>query len=90
MPSRTYQLSEKLAISLPRALLGQIENFRKKTGESRSSLIQRAIRLFLDSHVRKNKIEQYVTGYSMHPETADEIKAAEAAAAYLLAEEPWE
>ncbi|MFH1018322.1 MAG: hypothetical protein V1798_09100 [Pseudomonadota bacterium] len=90
MSSKAYPLSEKLAISLPRSLLMQVEKFRKKTGETRSSLFQRAIRLFLDSHIRKDKIEQYVTGYSRHPETADEIKAAEAAASYLLAEEPWE
>ena len=90
MSSKTYELSEKLAISLPRSLLDQVEKFRKKSGESRSSLIQRAIRLFLESHIRRSKIQQYVTGYSTQPETAEEIRAAEAAAAYLLSEEPWE
>jgi metal-responsive CopG/Arc/MetJ family transcriptional regulator len=90
MPTKTYPLSEKLAISLPSSLLAQVEKFRKTSGESRSSFIQRAIRLLLASHARKTKIDQYVAGYSKSPETADEVKAAEAAATYLLAQEPWE
>jgi metal-responsive CopG/Arc/MetJ family transcriptional regulator len=83
-------MSEKLAISLPRSLLVQVEKSRKRSGESRSSFIQRAIRLLLDSHIRKSKIARYVEGYSKSPETADEVRAAEESATYLLAEEPWE
>ena len=88
--SSSNDLSEKLAISLPRSLLLQMERLRKNSGESRSSFIQRAIRSLMESHVRREKIEQYVVGYSKNPESQDEIKAAEAAATYLLAEEPWE
>ncbi len=36
------------------------------------------------------QLRRYVDGYSRAPETAEEIAAAEAAAAHLLAEEPWE
>ncbi|HLG19412.1 MAG TPA: hypothetical protein VI895_06300 [Bdellovibrionota bacterium] len=90
MSRSSNDLCEKLAISLPHALLRQMEKFRKNSGESRSSFIQRAIRSFMESQTRRKKIEQYIVGYSKNPETADEIKAAEEAATYLLAEESWE
>ncbi len=90
MSTRTSETSEKFAISLPRSLVNQMEKYRKSLGESRSSFIQRAIRLFMEAHARKSKIEQYVQGYSANPETQAEIEAAEAAATYLLSEEPWE
>lgn len=90
MSTKSTELSEKLAISLPRALVRQMEKLRKSSGESRSSFIQRAVRALMEGHARRNKIEQYVAGYSKNPETPDEVKAAEASATYLLAEEPWE
>jgi metal-responsive CopG/Arc/MetJ family transcriptional regulator len=83
-------MSEKLAISLPRPLFARVEEFRKKSRETRSSFIQRAIRLLLDAHARRIKVGQYVAGYSKCPESAEEVAAAEAAATYLLAQEPWE
>ncbi|MFH1262366.1 MAG: hypothetical protein V1495_02840 [Pseudomonadota bacterium] len=82
-------MSEKLAISLPYPLLARVETFRKRSGESRSGVIQRAIRVFLEGHARKTKIGRYLEGYRKMPETAGEIRAAEAAARYLLALEPW-
>jgi hypothetical protein len=39
---------------------------------------------------RAEDVRRYVEGYARTPETGDEIAAAEAAAAQLLAEEPWE
>ncbi len=90
MNNKNTQGSEKVAISLPRSLLDEMEKVRKKTGESRSSFIQRAIRAVLEGRERLARVEKYVSGYKQFPETEDEVKAAEAAATYLLAEEPWE
>ena len=90
MSNDATELCAKLAISLPRSLMKQMEKLRKDSGESRSLFIRRAIRHLIESQAKKRKIQQYVDGYSRNPETQEEVKAAEAAATYLLAEEPWE
>jgi hypothetical protein len=35
-------------------------------------------------------IDRYVSGYASQPETADEVEAARAASAKVLAAEPWD
>ena len=80
----------KIAISLPNELLRKVERLRKQTGESRSAVFRRAVELVFDEQQRAARVAAYVEGYRKHPETADEVEAAEAAAMELLAEEPWE
>jgi metal-responsive CopG/Arc/MetJ family transcriptional regulator len=82
--------TERVAISLPRELLKSVERLRRETGESRSALVQRALREVISQKKRAEDLRRYVEGYLAAPETADEISAAEAAAGQLLAEEPWE
>jgi hypothetical protein len=36
------------------------------------------------------EVDRYVRGYSKHPETPDDVEAARAASARVLASEPWE
>ena len=82
--------TERIAISLPRELLKSIERVRRETGETRSALVQRALREVVAQKKRAEDLRRYVEGYAAAPETPDEIATAEASAAQLLAEEPWE
>jgi metal-responsive CopG/Arc/MetJ family transcriptional regulator len=82
--------AERIAISLPRDLLKSIERLRRETGETRSALVQRALREVIAQKKRAEDLRRYMEGYAAAPETPDEIAAAEASAAQLLAEEPWE
>ena len=80
--------TEKVAISLPKALVQKIEQSRKKTGETRSAFIRRSIERSFRKIEKEKKIKAYVEGYQKEPETAEEIAEAEAATE-ILAEEPW-
>jgi metal-responsive CopG/Arc/MetJ family transcriptional regulator len=82
--------TRKVAISLPADLLGEVEKLRRATGESRSGVIQRGILRLLSDRERAARARKYVAGYRRQPESAGEIRAAEAAAADLLALEPWD
>ncbi len=82
--------SDKIAVSLPAGLVRQIERERRSTGETRSAFVQRAIRLVFSEQDRKKRAAEYIEGYRNQPETEDEIAAAGAAGAKLLAQEPWE
>ena len=83
-------VSEKVAISLPGDMVRRIEKERRRTGESRSAFIRRALRLLFRAQSHAARVKEYVEGYGRDPETDEEVRAAEAAAARLLAEEPWE
>jgi metal-responsive CopG/Arc/MetJ family transcriptional regulator len=80
--------TEKIAISLPRGLLRKLERSRKKTGETRSAFIRRSLERAFEIGEKEKKIQAYMEGYKKHPETAEEVTEAEAAAE-LLAREPW-
>ena len=82
--------SDRIAISLPRHVLEAVERVRRRTGETRSGLIQRAIRQMLANSAKSVRVKQYVEGYLRDPEGEGEIRAAHASAAKLLASEPWE
>ncbi len=77
-------------MTLPRTLLGSIERRRRKTGETRSGIIQRALGRMLDEQERAARRRAYLDGYARVPETKEEIDAAEAAAVAILSREPWE
>jgi metal-responsive CopG/Arc/MetJ family transcriptional regulator len=83
-------VSKKIAISLPEEVLSAMEKVRRRTGESRSAFIRRALEQALAERKERAQISRYLEGYRRHPETRKEVKAAEAAATALLAEEPWE
>ena len=81
---------KKIAISLPAEMVSRVEKSRARTGESRSAFIRRALEQVMAEREGRVQIAKYVEGYRKHPETAREVKAAEASAAELLAGEPWE
>ena len=80
----------KVAISLPEDLLEVVEQERKAKGESRSEFFRRAVDELLRQERERAAVEKYVRGYQKMPETTEEIEAALAIAAPVLAEEPWE
>lgn len=82
--------SAKIAITLPKEILGALERYRAETGESRSALIALAIERLLEERREERLVRRYVEGYRRRPESEEEIRAAQAAAADLLAMESWE
>jgi Arc/MetJ-type ribon-helix-helix transcriptional regulator len=57
--------------------------------ESRSDAIRRALEFVVDAERRKHIGDAIVTGYERIPETAEELRWAEAATAAMIADEPW-
>jgi metal-responsive CopG/Arc/MetJ family transcriptional regulator len=82
--------SVKIAISMPEGLVRLMEKERKRTRETRSAFIRRAIRRLFQEKEHMLQVSEYVEGYRAQPETEEEIAAAEARAAELLSREPWE
>jgi len=81
--------SRKIAISLPGELMKKVEKQRKKTGESRSAFIRRALEARFERSERDALEERYVRGYLEHPETAEEVAEVEAMAAEVFDRESW-
>ncbi|MCK5690675.1 ribbon-helix-helix protein, CopG family [Myxococcota bacterium] len=80
---------EKVAVSLDKVLLKSAEELREKTGESRSALVARALRLLVANEVRQAKVEGYIKAYQEHPESSEEESAALTLAASTLKDLPW-
>lgn len=70
--------SKKISISLPVDLVKRIEKERRRTGETRSALIRRAVRLMFRAQSHAARVQKYVEGYTREPETDDEVRDAEA------------
>ena len=77
----------KIAISLPKDMLADVEQERKKTGENRSQFFCRAVEMLFKQRQEKTLNEQYMQGYRQMPETDAEIDAARLAANIILVEE---
>lgn len=81
------QKTSKIAISLPKEDFDKIERLRKKLGFERSAIIDKAIRFWLGHLEEEELIKRYEQGYRKKPESVQEIKAMEEAAADAFAEE---
>lgn len=77
----------KIAISLPKEDFYKLEQIRKKLGFGRSSIIDRAIRFWLNHREQADLVKQYQEGYRKRPESMQEIQAMEQAAAEAFREE---
>lgn len=64
--------SEKITISLPEGLIARIERIRKKTGETRSSVLKRFVVFSLQQMDRRRKARRQVDGYLRMPEHSDD------------------
>ena len=79
--------ASKIAISLPKHNLKRIEKIRKELGVQRSTVIDMAIRYWLDNLEKENMIKQYQEGYKKKPESIKEIKLSEQLSADAFKEE---
>jgi metal-responsive CopG/Arc/MetJ family transcriptional regulator len=79
----------KVAVSIPSDLYDAVERARKRTGKSRSAMMQDALRHWLAQSERAGLVREYEAGYRRRPEGKSEVKAAEAAAVRLLASMDW-
>ena len=61
----------KVAISLPRETMGQIEDWRHKLGLARSQAIFEAVSLWLKKKQDEQQIKQYMDSYRKKPEKGD-------------------
>jgi len=82
--------ASKVAISLDAELLLRAEHLRKSTGESRSALVSRALRRFLQAEDRAQKVRDYVQAYQRTPESIDEARAIGAISHASLKTLPWD
>jgi metal-responsive CopG/Arc/MetJ family transcriptional regulator len=80
----------KVAISLPREEFEALEQVRKRLGISRSALISRALRSWLEDQGEEEPIRRYLEGYRREPETAEEIAEAAPLALQALGADEWE
>ena len=74
----------KIAISLPDDVHQAVEKERLATGESRSQFFRRAVEERLRRAKERKDVEQYIRGYQLYPETAEEIALAEATVLYAF------
>ena len=81
---------EKVAVTIDRVVLETTEKMRKRSGESRSAIVNRALRLLIADADQKTKIARYVDGYCEHPEGDEVIQTAEALATAALKGLPWD
>jgi len=83
------RLATKVAMSLPVNLYRAVERARKKTGRSRSAILQDALRLWLDRQREAALVKQYEAGYRTNPETLEEVEAAGVTGLRLLSTQEW-
>ena len=83
------KVATKVAVSLPENLYRAVEQARKKSGKSRSAVMQDALHHWLRQQEQAVLIREYEAGYRKKPESKREVKAAEASAVRLLATEDW-
>jgi metal-responsive CopG/Arc/MetJ family transcriptional regulator len=80
----------KIAVSLDADLLRRVERLRGRSGESRSALVSRALRLLTQEEEEALRVSEYIRAYREHPETQKEVAATRAVAKRSLATVPWD
>lgn len=83
------KIAKKVAVSLPDNLYRAVEQARKKSGKSRSAVMQDALHHWLRQQEQSVLIREYEAGYQKKPESKQEVKAAEASAVRLFVAEDW-
>ena len=78
----------RIAVTVPRRTLTALEQARRRTRRSRSSLVAEALDAWLRRGAMDAEDQGYVRGYLRVPERADEAGAIAAAA--VASWEPWD
>ncbi len=81
--------TSKVAVSIPNDLFRAVEAARRKRGQSRSAVVQEALRLWVKREAEALLVREYEAGYRRKPESRREIEAAQAAALRALSEQEW-
>ena len=77
----------KIAVSVPADLHQAVESARRRSAQSRSAVVQEALRQWLRRQAQANLVREYEAGYRKRPEGKREIDAAMAMAAGVLRDE---
>lgn len=81
MAKPVAKAATKVAVSIPDALYLAVERERRRTGASRSAVVQEALRDWLHRGARAQLVRDYEDGYRARPEGEHETMAALATAA---------
>jgi metal-responsive CopG/Arc/MetJ family transcriptional regulator len=81
---------EKIAITVDDTLLARVERLRKKSGESRSAVFERALTAYLSGPQRAAESQKYIEAYRRQPDSAAEVRDAQALAVNTLGAEEWD
>jgi len=57
--------------------------------ESRSDAVRKGLRALIEQTRRLRTAEAIISGYTMHPQTEDEVAWADRATVQMIADEPW-
>ncbi|MEX1005147.1 MAG: ribbon-helix-helix domain-containing protein [Acidimicrobiia bacterium] len=57
--------------------------------ESRSDAVRKGLQALIEQTRRRRTAEAIITGYTDHPQTADEVAWADQATVRMIADEPW-
>ncbi len=80
----------KIAVSLDPSVVARVERLRRRTGESRSAVVGRALASLLDDEANVQRAEDYVRAYRERPESISDIDAARASARAAVAHLAWD
>jgi hypothetical protein len=80
----------KVACSIDADLLARVESVRKRTGESRSAFISRALRMLTAESARALAVARYVEAYRERPESSGVVGAARRTAHRALSRLTWD
>ena len=80
----------KVAVTIPQELLDEVEVIRKRSGESRSAVFERALAAYIANAHRAVKARRYAEGYRRRPERKQDEREALISALEALAAEPWD
>lgn len=82
--------ARKLAIRLDAGLLESVSRVQRATGETRSAVLARAVRLLVREEEHPARVEEYRSAYRRVPELAGDIAVARALAKRSLAHVAWD
>jgi hypothetical protein len=71
-------------------LLRRVDRIRELSGESRSSLVGRALRMLMNAEENVLGVQEYVRAYREHPEGPGEVALARALTRRSLTTLPWD
>ena len=90
VPARRPSRVQKIAISLPAALVAEIERRRTTTGDTRSGLVARALKVYLHDTDAALRVRTYVESHVETPEQPSDVAVAQATAGYAFDGDRWE